>query len=63
MPKHRSVSQYNVFARCAYRYKLERIEKVWQRPASWLSQGLGVHKAMEEWELSNRELGLSLIHI
>ena len=58
MPKHRSVSQYNTFARCAYRYKLERIEKVWQRPASWLFHGLGVHKAMEEWELSGRELGI-----
>lgn len=58
MSKHRSVSQHNTFKRCAYRYKLERIDKVWQRPASWLSQGLGVHKAMEEWELSNRELGM-----
>ena len=58
MPKHRSVSQYNTYARCAYRYKLERLDKVWQRPASWLSQGLGVHKAMEEWELSDRKLSL-----
>lgn len=53
---HRSVSQYNTFMRCAYKYKLERIDKVWKRPASWLSQGLAVHKAMEEWERSNREL-------
>lgn len=53
-PKYRSVSQRNTYDRCPYRYKLERIDKVWQRPASWLSQGLGVHKAMEEWELSDR---------
>lgn len=58
MLNHRSVSQYNTYARCAYRYKLERLDKVWQRPASWLSQGLGVHKAMEEWELSDRKLSL-----
>lgn len=53
---HRSVSQRNTYIRCPWSYKLQRIDKVWQRPASWLSQGLGVHKAMEEWELSGREL-------
>lgn len=53
---HRSVSQRNTYNRCPWSYKLQRIDKVWQRPASWLSQGLGVHKAMEEWELSGREL-------
>lgn len=54
--KHRSVSQYNTFKRCAYRYRLERIERAWQRPASWLSQGVAVHAAMEAWEKSGREL-------
>lgn len=29
---------------------------MWQRPASWLSQGLGVHVAMEAWEQSGRTL-------
>lgn len=52
---HRSVSQRNTYDRCAYRYRLERIDKVWQRPASWLSQGLGVHVAMEHWEKNDRE--------
>ena len=62
--KYRSVSQYNTFSRCAYRYRLERIEKVWQRPASWLSQGVAVHAAMEAWEKSNRTLPLQeLINI
>lgn len=55
---HRSVSQYNTFARCAYRYRLERIDKVWQRPASWLSQGVAVHAAMEAWERNNRKMSL-----
>lgn len=54
--KYRSVSQYNTFARCAYRYRLERIDRVWQRPASWLSQGTAVHAAMEAWEESGRTL-------
>lgn len=54
--KHRSVSQYNSYTRCSYSYYLQRIKKVWQRPASWLSQGLGVHVAMEKWELSERTL-------
>ena len=56
MVKHRSVSQHNRYERCPYSYYLQRIKKVWQRPASWLSQGLGVHVAMEEWEKSNRLL-------
>lgn len=62
MPKHRSVSQYNTFVRCGWSYKLQRVDKAWQRPASWLSQGLGVHAAMEAWEKSNRELSLEELH-
>ena len=58
MVKHRSVSQHNSYERCPYSYYLNRIKKVWQRPASWLSQGLGVHVAMEEWEKSNRQLSM-----
>lgn len=54
--KHRSVSQHNTYERCPWAYKLQRIDRVWQRPASWLSQGLGVHVAMEKWELSDRKL-------
>lgn len=56
--KHLSVSQYNTFVRCPYSWYLQRVKRVWVRPASWLSQGLGVHKAMEEWEKSGRELNL-----
>lgn len=53
--EYRSVSQYNTYSRCGYRYYLERIERAWQRPASWLSQGTAVHAAMESWEKSGRE--------
>lgn len=53
---YRSVSQYNTFTRCAYRYRLERIDKAWQRPASWLSQGVAVHAAMEAWEKNGRKM-------
>lgn len=56
--KPRSVSQHNTYHRCPYQYYLERIEKAPKRPASWLSQGLAVHKAMELWETSNRTLTL-----
>lgn len=56
MPSYRSVSQYNTYSQCAYRYKLGYIDKVWKRPASWLSQGIAVHAAMEAWEKSEREL-------
>ena len=55
---HRSVSQHNTYAQCAYRYKLEKLDKVWQRPAAWLSQGTAVHAALEAWERSGREMSL-----
>lgn len=59
---YRSVSQYNTFARCAYRYRLERIDRAWQKPASWLSQGVAVHAAMEAWEKSERKMSLEELY-
>ena len=56
MADHRSVSQHNTYNQCAYRYKLERLDRVWQRPASWLSQGTAVHAALEAWERSGRTM-------
>lgn len=56
--KHRSVSQRNTYEMCPYRYKLERLDKVWQRPAAWLSQGTAVHAAYEAWERSGRTMTL-----
>lgn len=56
--KHRSVSQLNQYKRCPYSYKLQRIDKAWQRPAAWTAQGSAVHEAIEAWENSGREMSL-----
>lgn len=55
---YRSVSQYNQYKKCPYSYKLARIDKVWQRPASWLSQGIAVHACLEAWEKSGRTMSM-----
>lgn len=57
-PVHRSVSQYNQYEKCPLAYKLERIDKVWSRPAAWLPQGSAVHEAAEMWERSGRSMTL-----
>lgn len=41
---------------CGYRYYLERVEKVWRKPAAWFPQGSAVHKVIEEYEKSGRLL-------
>lgn len=51
---HRSVSQLKQYDRCAYAYQLQRLEKVWSRPAAWLAQGTAVHAAAEMWEKTGR---------
>lgn len=53
-----SVSQVNSYERCAYAYKLERVDKVWQQPAAWLGQGSAVHEAAEAYEKSGRTMSL-----
>src|SRR5699024_9703686 len=55
---HRSVSQVNQYAKCPYGYKLDRIDRVWSRPAAWLSQGTAVHAAAEAYERSGRTMTL-----
>jgi len=57
-PEHRSVSQYNVVRQCPYRYFLERVVKVWSKPAAWFPQGTAVHYAAEVWEKSGRTMSL-----
>lgn len=54
MSEHRSFSQLSTYEKCPYRYYLERVEKVWQKPAAWLPMGTAVHYACEKWELSGR---------
>ena len=46
----RSVSQLNQYTRCPQAYKLNRIDKVWSRPAAWLPQGTAFHAVAEEYE-------------
>lgn len=53
-----SVSQYKTYTRCPYSWKLQKIDKVWQRPAAWLAQGTAVHAAAEAYERSGRTLPL-----
>lgn len=55
---YRSVSQHNTYAQCPHRYYLERVKKVWQRPAAWLAQGSAVHEAIEAFEKSGRVMSL-----
>ena len=54
----RSVSQVNQYRRCPYQYYLQRIEKVWQKPAAWLPQGTAVHASVESYEKSDRTMTL-----
>lgn len=58
MVEHRSVSQVKELQDCGWKYYLHRIEKKWERPAAWLTQGLALHEAGEAWELSFRAMSL-----
>lgn len=58
MPSYRSVSQYKTYQACPYQYYLQRVERVWQRPAAWLSQGSADHAAFEAYERSGRTMSL-----
>lgn len=50
----RSWSQLSEYERCGYAYWLNRVQRVWNRPASWLEMGTGIHEACELWEKSGR---------
>lgn len=58
MVEYRSVSQLKEWQRCGHAYYLHRIERVWERPAAWLPQGLGVHEAAEAFEKSGRTMSV-----
>lgn len=64
MVDYRSVSQVKELDDCGYRYYLHREatdedgNRLWERPAAWLPQGLGVHEAAEAWEKSGRTMTL-----
>lgn len=46
----RSWSQLSQFEQCPMAFKLERIDKVWSRPAAWFATGLATHTAVEAHE-------------
>lgn len=56
--KHRSVSQVLQLERCGEAYRLQRLERAWEKPAAWFPQGTAVHKTVEEIEKSDRSLTL-----
>lgn len=51
----RSVSQLKTMRDCAYRYKLERVDQLHQRPAAWFPMGTAVHEATAKWNESGRK--------
>lgn len=53
-----SVSRNKQYRQCPAGFYLARVEKAWQRPAAWLSQGTAVHSAAEAWEKSGRTMSL-----
>lgn len=55
---HRSPSQYSDYVRCPYMYWLKRVQLVPQRPDAWSPEGKAIHRAIESFELSKRQVRL-----
>ncbi|MFM9367574.1 RecB family exonuclease [Streptomyces sp. Da 82-17] len=53
----RSVSQTEQYEKCAWRFYLQRVERVTPRPAAWSHHGTAFHAVAEAFELSNRTMG------
>lgn len=51
----RSVSQTQQYEECAYRFYLQRVERVPERPAAWCHQGTAFHSAAEKFEKEGRQ--------
>lgn len=56
--RRRSHSQFNSYAQCSERYRLQKIirPRPPERPAAWLAHGNAFHETYQEWELSGRAL-------
>lgn len=52
----RSVSQTEQYERCAWRFYLQRVERVTPRPAAWSHHGTAFHSAAEAFEKSGRTM-------
>ncbi|KQX43527.1 hypothetical protein ASD97_25990 [Streptomyces sp. Root63] len=50
----RSVSQTEQYEKCGYRFFLQRVERVEERPAAWSFQGTAFHSAAEKFEKEYR---------
>ncbi|MGW3992204.1 PD-(D/E)XK nuclease family protein [Amycolatopsis sp. NPDC004772] len=46
----RSWSQLSQYEQCPHSFFLERIARVWSRPAAWFATGLGIHSGVEAYE-------------
>lgn len=58
MADYMSYSKVKTYTECPMRYRLERIDKVWQRPSGWLDHGTAVHSGIEAMERSGRTMPL-----
>ncbi|MFF9653068.1 PD-(D/E)XK nuclease family protein [Streptomyces sp. NPDC014622] len=52
----RSVSQTEQYEKCAWRFYLQRVERVTPRPAAWSHHGTAFHSAAEAFERSSRTM-------
>ncbi|MFJ2244870.1 RecB family exonuclease [Streptomyces sp. NPDC087862] len=52
----RSVSQTQQYEDCAWRFYLQRVERVIPRPAAWSHHGTAFHAVAEAFELSDRAM-------
>lgn len=50
----RSVSQLTKFASCSMAFKLQKLDKVKERPAAWIAEGNAFHEAIDWWEIHGR---------
>lgn len=50
----RSVSQVEQYEKCAWKFYLQRVERVTPRPAAWSIHGTAFHSAAEEYERAGR---------
>lgn len=50
----RSVSQTEQYEKCSYRFYLQRVKRVQERPAAWSFQGTAFHSAAEKFEKEAR---------
>lgn len=57
LPEHVSYSQMKSYAECPYRFTLERVWKVPEKPSVWLLGGSAFHDVVEHQELARLDLG------